>query len=411
MGATGWAESFPETGLRKDHRLSCKSSRDRKHNRKCGCPYSCWIPNPSKPKGRERVRFWADSLKAAIAEKARLTADRLATARTASTDETITHDWFGRCFRGPWKELSPATVWLRDHSYRTYIAPYWQHVKVREINADGVEDWIERLKAEHGTGRKIEAAYETLRVALGIWCKRRSLPNPVVAIDHPRGKRKGYRSKHRRLTRPQYEQLKYSCATPDGLALVRLACECCLRRGELMGLQKHDFHLDATPPYIHVRRRVWDDNLENGEVDIGPLKNGEERYAIVPASLTGVLRPLIAALPRTDSFLFSAWGKNHSQPVKSASMQQRIARIIEKAGLVDENGKRLTSLHGLRATGITLGAAESSVRLAQQQAGHSDSRVTQAHYLGDTELSELHQRSSFAAVFDMPFESRPGESG
>lgn len=72
---------------------------------------------------------------------------------------------------------------------------------------------------------------------------------------------------------------------------------------------------------------------------------------------------------------------------------------------VEVVGKRLTSLHGLRATGATLGAAESSVRLAQQQAGHSDIRVTETPYVGDSEVNELHQRASFSAVFDMPFEA------
>jgi hypothetical protein len=112
----------------------------------------------------------------------------------------------------------------------------------------------------------------------------------------------------------------------------------------------------------------------------------------------------VKKLPRKDSYFFGAFGSKHRRPVKSASMQQRISRIIEKAELVDANGKRLTSLHGLRATGITLGASASSVQIASEQAGQKDTRVTQDHYIGKTEVEELSRRASYAAVFDMQWE-------
>jgi len=43
------------------------------------------------------------------------------------------------------------------------------------------------------------------------------------------------------------------------------------------------------------------------------------------------------------------------------------------------------------------------LEIASDQAGHSDPKVTKAHYIGDTELEELASRASFVAVFDTPF--------
>lgn len=94
------------------------------------------------------------------------------------------------------------------------------------------------------------------------------------------------------------------------------------------------------------------------------------------------------AVDPENSYLFPGkkgrtGSKSHDNPQSRWTPGNAVARLCVRAGLIDEDGKPLTSPHGLRATGATL-AAENGVNpiVIQHTLGHQELRTTQTSYLG-----------------------------
>lgn len=77
-----------------------------------------------------------------------------------------------------------------------------------------------------------------------------------------------------------------------------------------------------------------------------------------------------------------AWRSDMECTPSASALARRVDVVIERAELVDANGKRLVSLHDLRRTGASL-AAEAGVPeviSVLHQLGHSTPNTTREHY-------------------------------
>ena len=84
------------------------------------------------------------------------------------------------------------------------------------------------------------------------------------------------------------------------------------------------------------------------------------------------------------------WPGKGGGPMAADSSTQLVERALRRCGLVDENGRPLVSLHGLRHTaGSIMLAARVPLIVVSRQLGHSNPQVTAqvyAHLLADDQL-------------------------
>lgn len=347
-------------GLRRDHTVACTATGNPED---CDCPYSFWLPRTT-PRRRVKVH---GSLSEALALKQRyqqhkepqvlaaLRSQAVATIplpRAATAATPTLGEWVERLFAHTWRQLSPRTLKMRRSVYRQRILPHLSELLIDEIAADVIEDWLAVLIDVDGRTRAVESAYEVLRAIIGAWTNRQGRPNPVSAVKHPRDlHRESVRARDRVLTRGQYEQLLAACMSRSEHVLIRTAVECGLRTGELCGLQRR--HIDVDGQSIVIERQGRSPTT----------KNGRTRRVIMTEALADDYASLLRAMDtpgrdQPDSLIWRGRGPRgtQQQPNCRPAMYQLFARIIRRAGLVDDKGDLLTTPHGLRATGATLAA-------------------------------------------------------
>ncbi|MCW2959650.1 MAG: integrase [Thermoleophilia bacterium] len=410
---SGWAEPLG-SGVRRDHRVACVSSNDRRSGRRCECPYSCWVPDPSKTSGRRRAQIDGSlSPTAARAEKQRLV---VAAREAISTGRTVVHavtgstpelrEWARRCLTKTWDDLSPRTIDTRERSYRLHIDPHLGHRQIGDISPFDIDEWQNTLKAEAGEiTRTIEKAVEALRAMLNLAVKLELIDrNPIKGV--PRAPKNSNRRRGQRvMSRDEVQQLLDACEETANRAVVLVALECGLRRGEIVALRWRD--IDFKARRINVAHAIVQTKTK-GRVEKIRKGGFTARPAISPAlcDLLSGYRAEAAVDPGSgpNDPVWPGRGRREGKRDASSTMcpeamGTRISRLITLAGLLDERGKPRFSLHDLRRTGASF-AEENNVAesIIGAQLGHAPgSRMTRQHYIRRTEESV---QDRYVAGFD-----------
>lgn len=380
----GWNESLGN-GIRKDHRVACKSSQDRKPNRKCACPYSYSLPDPSRKGGQRRARSDGSlSLRSVIREKQRRAEDarrKIAIGHSAPVESPTLFEWYQHCMKKAWADRAHETREIRRRSYENYIHDPLGHRRLDAITPLVVASWFDDVVAADGGNltRTIEQAGESLRAAFGV-AERLELVdrNPVKSI--PRRKpTEGRRPRHV-LTHEQLAELRGACETMEELCLIRVASECCLRRGELCALTWAD--IDTSNNLIAVTKTLHR-NIGGG-YEVAPRKSGGAAYPAMHVSLNRDLALLRmerdnSAAKDTD-YVWpgrgprdKGWSATH--PMTPDALTRRVKRIGNRIQL------RVTP-HALRHTGASIAAANGVPDVVlQHQLGHASARTTLEHYV------------------------------
>jgi integrase len=402
---TNWNESLGE-GIRRDHRAACASSKDRKPNRSCGCPFSFWVPDPSKKGGQRRAKIdGAMSFPQARKEKERLVVVARAHARNAanqSHESPTLFEWAQRCFAKTWADKSPGTIASREQAYRLYIHDHLGSHTLGDITPLVVSDWFTAIEDAKGRSRATEIAGETLRAMLNVAVKLQLIERSPVT-DIPRVSRREVRERQRWLTESQYHQLVGSCIDLADRVLIRVATECCLRRGELAALRWRDIDFDAHR--ITVTRSMKK-GIHRPRIEGGRKAGGIATPSFGPDLANELARYFSSAQVYGASLESPVWpGRGRrgepwqlDTPMIADAMGRRLSRIVKGAGLVDDNGQPIVSSHGLRRTGASI-AATSGVPevIVQNQLGHATANTTREFYVRRTDEA---QQAQFAAVFN-----------
>src|ERR1019366_966312 len=177
------------------------------------------------------------------------------------------------------------------------------------------------------------------------------------------------------LTRQQLALLVAASGTLRTETLIRTAGEAGLRRGELAGLRWPDVDLEGRR--LHVRRQVVQERLVGGghrKVET-PTKGKRARRAAISESLATRLadwfaESIIERGAPADGYVWP--GRPGENPMHDRSAHRAVERASKRAGLVDENGRPVVSLHGLRhkAASIMLGAGV-PLLVVSRQLGHA----------------------------------------
>lgn len=185
--------------------------------------------------------------------------------------------------------------------------------------------------------------------------------------------------------------------------MVLLVWHAGLRAGEAAGLQWGDISLwdtpaaDGTCGRIDVRRNVCKRVLQDTP------KEGEGATPI-SARLAAALRRLRAEGHSDLWVLMRPWrpGSKPEFPHESdTSVEQRIALLMRRAGIVNEGGKRPLGPHLFRHSVITqLYVAGATLEEAQHFARHSDPATTRGYYVHLEKERKFHVARRVMSMFD-----------
>jgi integrase len=186
------------------------------------------------------------------------------------------------------------------------------------------------------------------------------------------------------------EARRIIAAAPEPYATIyAVAAMTGMRAGELLGLKVSD--LDFTQNLLFVQRSLWNGQLQ------APKSQTSVRVIPIPESLARRLARFVSRWkPNPMELLFAT---RRGTPIDASKLTQRkLQPLLKKLGLPR------AGLHAFRHTCASLLVSQGiSPRIAQQQLGHSDPRITLAvysHVIGDSHRQAVEKLASVLGVLD-----------
>lgn len=253
----------------------------------------------------------------------------------------------------PERKLSDATLDGYLSELRR-VEAYWGTRLVRETTKADVFDWIQAMQADDLSSSAINHHLDRLSQAHQLALDRGWLEH--LPCEIPRRK-VVLRSEPDALPELEYERVLAYARTlpkpdgPEALAVLLLAGDAGLRRGEIFRLAWPDLRFDAKPPYVHVR------------VEGEDLRTKSRKGRDVP--MTDRLRDALKALGSKSS------GRLFPRAETESGITWTAGRAWRQALGSD------ATLHRLRHRfGTELGRQGVSVPVIQQLMGHANVATT-----------------------------------
>lgn len=246
------------------------------------------------------------------------------------------------------------------------ILPQLGELLLEHIDEDAIVTWRNTLRAKGYASSTVASALKTLKSILRTAVKAKLLAGmPEVSNSHVRKEQPW-------LTAEEYAQV-VRCAEGISdmmLALVLLAGDAGLRRGEAIGLK-----------FSHIIDGVIDLREQKTRYGVGALKNKKPRLIPMTLGLAAVVSRLRAEAKSDDSYVLL---NQHGKPLSYFSVIDRIHRLCRLAGI-----KKKVKYHSLRHTFISnLGGKGVPLPVVQQLVGHAAMSTTQLYM--HTEEDQLH---------------------
>jgi integrase len=382
----GWREPV-ESGVHRIHRLACPSSGDRKPRRRCACPYEVRVPTGRRGGAMLTVDGNLEDARRARA-KAIAEAGTVRAEPLARGDDTL-HGFSIDYFRARAHRLRPGSLEVYERQYRTRIAPTLGSLRLDQLTRQRLEAWLAGLVERDPARRSVEQAVTALSSMLGVAAEWGRLPtNPALKLRLPARPGRAASGAERVLDRDQIAAMLAACKARRSQTLLRAAAETGMRRGELIGLRWDDVLLDERR--IVVRRSVWQGG--QGTRHVLTPKMGRTRRVAITDALADALDTYRAeqAVAGNDVRAGYVWPGRAGGPTGRDSPSNLLERVLDRAGLVDSEGKPLVSFHGLRHSAASIALASGvPLIVVSRQLGHSRVDVTAeryAHLLSDAEL-------------------------
>ena len=227
-------------------------------------------------------------------------------------------------------ETKESTDTRNDVLLRKHILPRLGGLKVSEISAKAVQDWMTSL-SKGGT------SLDTIDKAFGLLNQLyRQMPNDGVVVNNPCATIKAPRV-HRKpmvaLTPAQV--LKVAKEAGQWGLVIRLLAATGMRPNELAALQVQDLvfanHPRTGKPVLKIKiEKSWT-VLKNGSRKLGPTKTGKNRTIPVPPGFYDELKKRVQN-KEPEEWVFE--GARNGNALNMAWFQQNVFRpIIEKLGI------------------------------------------------------------------------------
>ncbi|MCW2956900.1 MAG: transposase [Thermoleophilia bacterium] len=388
---TGWTQQLGD-GIRRDHRLACPASKNRRHGQRCECPYSFFTPTINGR--RERARVYGTLADARRAKRQAQDAAELFRRTRANQLAGIVamptlDEWFDTLMEHEWRRVRIPSRERRIIDYRR-LHDALGNKRLDQLTVPVIHAWLHRQIDIDGNRRCVQAAHETLEAMLAFAVQHRLLPdNAAKLVRYP--VEHIQRRIPRVLSHDEYRALLDACRDTSERALLRILCEAGLRRSEAVALKVGDLDLDHG--LIHIQRRHY--RCADGSTDIDTPKARKTRWAAINPTLVACLREAIAGRENAaEAYIWTRQNRytdGQSVPLTCAALSKVLARVSRHAG-IDR-----VSPHLLRATGASLAvAAGVPESIAAKQLGNSPA-IARKHYLRLPVIEPLRQ---IGAVFE-----------
>ncbi len=172
------------------------------------------------------------------------------------------------------ERLKPTTANGYRVNIRCHILPYIAETPIEKINLKTLEELTDTLRAKGLSNKTIVYVHATLRKALNFAIRRRIINwNPYELYDLPKVETYKYKT----LNTLQIQILLEGVKGKEIEPYVRLAVCYGLRRGEILGIEPHDY--DAEHGILHIQRTR---TAVNGQPVITTCKTKKSnRYILV----------------------------------------------------------------------------------------------------------------------------------
>ncbi len=394
----GWRERV-ESGIYRQHKVACPASATRTPRKRCQCPFTLIVPGDAP--GKTRQVAYPGSISDARNERRRLQSAGI-TRPAAAPSEDGTVDAFALAyFRSKAAVLSPNTIRNREEDYVKRIAPDLGSLQLQELTRERVQQWLTDLLPRSKSQRMSQQTVATLRVMLATAVEwDRIQQNPAVKLKVPVQPSATGPSVEKVLSHEQIDQLVAAAGTLRTETFIRAAATAGLRRGEISGLKWSDVSLDQR--VLAIRRQVIEDfRVGDGHEKLEVATKGKKsRNAAISKAFAKRLAEYRSELFPSgevdpDSYV---WPGKDGGPMNSRSAYRAVERAEIRVGLVDEKGKPLSTLHGLRHSCASVWFQKGlPVIMISRQLGHADTSITMRTYAHLADHADLHQ---LAAVFD-----------
>ena len=391
----GWREKV-EAGIYRVHRTACPATRDRKPGRRCGCPYSLAVPG-DRP-GKTRLVTHTGTLKEARTQRSLLLAAGT-TGPALPEDIATVHGFAGEWFRAGAPRWSPATISSRDTAYRLRIGPRWGSTRLDKLTRTGIEAWVAQLLAKGEGRRAVQIAVETMRAMLGVARDADLIQtNAAERVRFPEAPPPERTIGDRILDDEGVQQLLDACRRLDHETMIRAAVEAGLRRGEITALTWPDVHLRERR--LRIRQSIWQDAV------VGKVQRRPKMGRIGNVAITATFAERLAAwhhesiIERGGDAAGPVWPGRDGGFMSPYTVTHLVVRLARRAGLVDDQGRNLVHLHGLRHSAGSIALSKGvpiTVVAAQLRHARPDFTMsTYAHILGDRELDRFADAHAFS---------------
>ena len=350
----GWRERI-DKGLYRAHRTGCPSSADRKPGRRCRCAFELSVP-ASEP-GRTRTVTVKGTVSEARAERRRLMAEGREAVAPARSGAPPLREWAARWMRNGQRTWAPATIDSRDRAYRMRIDARFGETPIDRISRADIESWFEELLVRGDGPRSVQLALEALRAMLGVALdEERVGVNPAAGLRVPQARTGGRQVSDRVLGPEGLARLIEACRNLYEETVVRAASEGGLRRGEIVGLKWPDVRLEERR--LLIRSQVYQDSR------VGKIEKSTKgligRVAISPTFAARLADYYVSTVVEGGGDA-SSWvwpGRKRGQPMSPSSITHLIGKLGVRAGLVDDQGRHIAHLHGLRHSAGSIALSE-----------------------------------------------------
>ena len=274
----------------------------------------------------------------------------------------------------------PSTAKAQGSHLRVHIIPTLGMLRLNEITLEEQQRFVAR-RAKTVRRKTLVNVLQTLSVMLntakdwgyvceGMSLRRLALP-PMEARKTPRFFSADEARRIITSAREPYATI-YAVAAMTGM-----------RAGELLGLKVTD--IDFERRLIFVQRSLWHGKLQS-------VKSATSVRALpLPEALANRLKNYIRTWrPNSEELLFTT---RRGTPIDASKLTQRkLQPLLKKLGIAR------AGLHAFRHTCASLLVEQGiSMRIAQQQLGHSDPRITLAiysHVIGDSHRQAVEKLST-----------------
>lgn len=296
--------------------------------------------------------------------------------------------------------LSRTTRLLYERNMRTLVLPVFQNLTLREIGVARCDYFIKQLaKQSYNRARQ---ARNVMRLALALAVRHELIPrNPmdnVSRLRRPPREVNSFTPEEVRLIRAavrQWEEREITAGPrPDGQLgqIVEIMLGTSARIGEVLAIRLCDLDLKSTTPTVRICGTIVSRAGEPTHRQDHPKTARSVRRIALPVFAVKAIRARIRKLTLRgqETLLFST---RSGTPHTTNNIRRRLRDITSKAGLDGVTPHRFR-----RAVATAINDA-AGIDLAAALLGHTDTRITQMHYVPRDEIVDPATANHLEAAF------------